>query len=640
MGAGTMPRVAAAALLVVAWFGVLGPLHGRQAGLRASLLDAAPADGGDAADGGQPVAASDASDDGISAVATASVSLPATDALMPLYATVDVVFGSALSGDVDVSVQYEPRHGSGKLPSLWTASETVGVSGDATAYSVRLFRVRANTEYVYRVYARPAGGVAAVAASGHFFSNPTGWQRFDHGAYAAVSGETPAVEVGAFAVYPSYSAHDQPKQWFQGLLGVDAEGFVVWMYSLYMLEAWDFLPDSTIALIARSDGSSSVLTDHGKGTAAKSTLGADGEVYEANSQLQKIGPDGELVSQFIQGCADGPLNFNKLSHECRVDKASAGLRVLTTEYAAMTVPNVSVPLKMGPTQTLVEHVDTFATTKVVSWDHEANTVEELYDLNDFFSPNSAGAFFETTAWNSVHMTCAGDSARNAIEFHHVSSISVGRDDNFLVSSRNLDTIWSLKRDGSGLQWTLSSHDAVGSDFSFERDLDKFYQPHAVVQLDNGNIVMMDDGTDRPGCTIMRTGQCFSRAIMYRLDRDAMVARVVWQFEAPDDVTGAYVSPADMESFSQKSAWNEVGGSVYRLENGHYLVAFSSVEADDENPKGAASIYELDTDGNRTTTSKIDIPTPLTNVGMQNGYRFTPWAAISGESSTNPLNATM
>ena len=345
------------------------------------------------------------------------------------------------------------------------------------------------------------------------------------------------------------------------------------------------------------------------------------------------------MTQFIESCGDGPLNFNKLSHECRVDKNSKDLQVLTTQYKAMVVPNVSVPLKMGPTQTLVEHVDTFATTEVVAWDHEANAVSTLYDLNDVFSPTSAGAFFETTAWNSVHMTCAGASARNAIEFHHVSSISVGRDDNILVSSRNLDTIWSLKRDGSGLQWTLSSHDEVGSDFAFERDLDKFYQPHAVIQLDNGNIVMMDDGTDRPGCTIMRTGQCFSRAIMYRLDREAMVARVVWQFEAPDDVTGLYRSPEDMQTFAQRSTWNEVGGSVYRLANGHYLVAFSSVESDDENPKGAASIFELDVDGNRTLATKLDIPTPLSNVGMQNGYRFTPWSSIGGEAAGDPFNAT-
>lgn len=625
--------------MVVAWFGVLGPLASRR-----PLSALAGVDGDGNNDGGNAsppgAGAGDDDDDGGGSLATSSVSVPAADALMPLYATVTVKFGAAAVGrSVEVAVEYRPRKGS-SLASLWTAPETVLVDGLSASHSVDLFRVRAAQDYVYRVYARFDGDAEAAEVCGGFFTaQGTGWHRFDSGAYAAVTGDAPSFEVGAFAVYPSYTAHEQAKQWFQGLVAVDAEGWVVWMYSLCMLEAWDFLPDYSIALIARSDGSCSELTDHGKGTAAKTGLGADGRVFEANSQLQKIAPDGTLRTQFIQSCSGGPLDFNKLSHECRVDKQSANLQIFTTQYKPMVVPNISIPLKMGPTQTLVEHEDTFATTVVAAWDHEKNEVTTAYDLNDYVSP-ATGPFFETTAWNSVHMTCAGDAARNAIEFHHVSSISVGRDDNVLVSSRNLDTIWSLKRDGSGLQWTFSSHDEIGSDFAFERDLDKFYQPHAVVELDNGNIVMMDDGTDRPGCTVMRTGQCFSRAIMYRLDREAMVARVVWQFEAPDDVSGAFVSPQDMQAFSQRATWNEVGGSIYRLENGHYLVAFSSVEADDENPKGAASIFELDTDGNRTLTTKIDIPTPLSNVGMQNGYRFTPWTSISGENSRgDPFNTT-
>ncbi|KAH8043935.1 hypothetical protein JL721_12993 [Aureococcus anophagefferens] len=189
------------------------------------------------------------------------------------------------------------------------------------------------------------------------------------------------------------------------------------------------------------------LTDHGEGTSAKSFKGEDGSLYEANSQLQKILPDGTLVTQFIESCGDGPLNFNKLAR---------------------------VPPRSTTSTTL------------------------------FSTP--AGAFFETTAWNSVHMTCAGASARNAIEFHHVSSISVGRDDNILVSPRNLDDLVPEAR-RSGLQWTLSS-------------------------------------TTR-----------------------------------------------------------------------------------------------LDVDGNRTLATKLDIPTPLSNVGMQNGYRFTPWSSIGGEAAGDLFNAT-
>ena len=52
-------------------------------------------------------------------------------------------------------------------------------------------------------------------------------------------------------------------------------------------------------------------------------------------------------------------------------------------------------------------------------------------------------------------------------------------------------MWSLAHDGSGPQWTLSSE--LHSDFAFEKDADKFYQPHDVLQLPNGNILLIDDG---------------------------------------------------------------------------------------------------------------------------------------------------
>ena len=312
-------RVAAAALLVVAWFGVLAPLHKAQS---PAALDAVGAKPNNAAPPGE-----DAGGDA-DALATATATIPDADALMPLYATVAVKFGSDFVGStLSVSVEYKPRKGS-SLPSLWTAPETFLVDGMSATYSVDLFRLRAAQDYVYRVFAAAEGAAAVEVAGGYFTAQSTGWHRFDSGAYAAVSGDAPSFEVGAFAVYPSYTAHEQAKQWFQGLVAVDAEGWVVWMYSLCMLEAWDFLPDHTIALIARSDGSCSELTDHGKGTSAKSFKGEDGSLYEANSQLQKILPDGTLVTQFIESCGDGPLNFNKLSHECRVDKNSKDLQVL------------------------------------------------------------------------------------------------------------------------------------------------------------------------------------------------------------------------------------------------------------------------------------------------------------------------
>ena len=37
-----------------------------------------------------------------------------------------------------------------------------------------------------------------------------------------------------------------------------------------------------------------------------------------------------------------------------------------------------------------------------------------------------------------------------------------------------------------------------SDFAFSHDVAKFYQPHSAQQLPNGDLLLLDDGNDRPG----------------------------------------------------------------------------------------------------------------------------------------------
>lgn len=572
--------------------------------------------------------------------AASSVSLPPEDALMRLYVDINLTLCPAWAGHtIEIAVKYYPETPS-LLKPLWM-HQTVSLGNQNTSVDVRLFRLRPNQYYVYSVWltnastpSHPSSHAAHVVSRGTFQTSPTGWARFDDGPFVAVSGDVPNFEMGTFAVYPSFVAHDEIRQWFQGLIAVDAEGWVVWMYSLCMLEAWDFLPDYTIAVVARHDGSCSMLTNHQNGISAYNSRSTDEHLYFANSQLQRVAADGMLLSQYISRCTGGPLNYNMLSHECRVDHKSDRFNILTTMYEAEVVANMYVPLKMGPTESLSEHADTFANTVLVSWDHTQTdpsaSLSVVYDLRDFV-PVTQHHLFETTAWNSVHMECNDVDSRTAIEFHHVSSISLGNDDNYIVASRNLDTIWSLRRDGSGLQWTLSSHDEIESNFTFERDLEKFYQPHSAIQLANGNVLLVDDGTDRQGCTVERTGACFSRAVMYRLDHEHGTVSLVWQFTYPDPIT-------DEDKFlttSQVDTWNEVGGSAYRLSNGHYLVAFSSVGASDANPRGASQIFELDVDGNRTATSLLEVPTPTANEGKQNGYRFVPWNSISGETSISP-----
>ena len=214
----------------------------------------------------------------------------------------------------------------------------------------------------------------------------------------------------------------------------------------------------------------------------------------------------------------------------------------------------------------------------------------------------------------------------------MSSVSVGVDANLLVASRELNTVWSLAHDGSGVQWTLSASLGErddGSSIAFERDADMFYSPHDAKQLANGNVLVVDDGASRPGCYEQETVDCFSRALMYKIDTDAKVARVVWQFSFP---VGLGASRWNATALADAPYYNNCGGSVDRLPNGHYLVAFTAVEATrDWNP--SASMYAFEVDGRGKALTMLVIPNGDSTDG---GYRLRAWSAIDGESPTSPF----
>lgn len=131
----------------------------------------------------------------------------------------------------------------------------------------------------------------------------------------------------------------------------------------------------------------------------------------------------------------------------------------------------------------------------------------------------------TYSWIS-DAECSGSVAeageRPALDYHHVSSVSVGPSGRILVALRNINVVFCFEISHSAnetvpattnLVWTLASTDDL-SDFSWSRDVDRFYSPHSVAELDDGKIVMIDDGSGRSGCTQSNDyAGCWSRAAM-------------------------------------------------------------------------------------------------------------------------------
>ena len=220
---------------------------------------------------------------------------------------------------------------------------------------------------------------------------------------------------------------------------------------------------------------------------------------------------------------------------------------------------------------------------------------------------------------------------------------------------------------------------------------EFYTPHSVVQLDDGKLALIDDGSSRPGCTFASGyAGCWSRAAIYELDEDAMTATLVWQFEDPrtlnfltaKDATAANATATANatntttdDEFAQvtyfetevetRDLFNWDGGSVNRLEDGRILVAFTSpydVRPTDMRYSmevgsgwgGAAfrlassvcaahlcvhdhqkwQAWEVDKDGNEILS--ITVPHGTDQLTKQGAYRFIPWKAVNGETTAAPF----
>ena len=150
---------------------------------------------------------------------------------------------------------------------------------------------------------------------------------------------------------------------------------------------------------------------------------------------------------------------------------------------------------------------------VALWDTASGALETQLDLFDYFNP------VDHAVASSVYSTGEVDCDVRADDWHeplvevldwaHVSSVAAGVEDNWLVTLRNLNAVVSLRRNAtasansnatatnatsSRLMWTLSA--SLPSDFAFENEDAKFYQPHSVEQLPNGDVLLLDIRTPR------------------------------------------------------------------------------------------------------------------------------------------------
>ncbi len=169
------------------------------------------------------------------------------------------------------------------------------------------------------------------------------------------------------------------------------------------------------------------------------------------------------------------------------------------------------------------------------WHPATNRVEEMWNAKE--------------AWDILDP----EQHRRAIvadditRWTHINSVSLGPTGNIVLSLRNRNQVVSLSPDYK-IEWQLFGPD---SDYGFPNTADRFYRQHTASQLANGNILLFDNGNERPDAE----GSKYSRALELRLDDAAGTAVKVWEYRPDPDIYAPFVS------------------SAYRLNNGNTLVNF-------------------------------------------------------------------
>ena len=581
-----------------------------------------------------------------------------------LWAHMGVTVVSTCTTDVDVLVKYKADGST--MADLWASKATLVPGGTGT---FTLARLRPKAKYGYWIYVSQSGKANEnmyVMLNGTFTSASTGVPRFDDGPLATVTG-TPSWQTLSFkyaadvavakatdAVVdqpsgptrrlqdaPAVPADDDDAAGFaaEGLVAIDTEGYVVFYYRGTGIVAWDGTDAETLVLTKELEGGTKAYVD------------GDGNTWTGDTAFLEIDAKGIMQHQTVVECSGKPLNSNGLTHEAAYDKETGNVLSLMSKYGRF--PNVTVLDTAGHYK-----AENFVGESVVMWNRHKGTYETVLDVFDYATPEKD--MFASPAWykEAKKESCSGKKKIEAVEFSKLDSVSVGPSGNYVVTSKNLNAIFSFSRNPVALEWTLSP--SIDSDYAFDKAADAFYGPQGARQLADGSLLVFDGGYGRPGCgdsndaATKSVDGCFSRVARYSLaeaasKHDAATATLEWQFEYPRSLeaganatTSADGGHALYEQAMLHDLYNPIGGSVYELDKGTFLLAFAEGLANDRKYNMEGSIVAVEVDKHGNVDALVDVPHSVESgdLSSMGSYRVLPWATIAGETVQFPSDKTI
>ncbi|MBI5324536.1 MAG: aryl-sulfate sulfotransferase [Ignavibacteriae bacterium] len=146
-----------------------------------------------------------------------------------------------------------------------------------------------------------------------------------------------------------------------------------------------------------------------------------------------------------------------------------------------------------------------------------------------------------------------DLTWDVIPWTHTNWIELDYDGNIVISNRNMDEITKINKVTGDIIWRLGGKASKNNQFNFLNDTVNnfwgFSHQHSVHRLSNGNLLMFDNGNQKP---IQH-----SRAVEYELDEVNKTITRVWEYH----------------SFPE--TYTMFQGSVQRLPNGNTMIGWGT-----------------------------------------------------------------
>jgi len=215
----------------------------------------------------------------------------------------------------------------------------------------------------------------------------------------------------------------------------------------------------------------------------------------------------------------------------------------------------------------------------------------------YFIWNSFEHFEITDATSDIDLT------QKNINIQHANSIAIDIDGNYLLSSRHYGEVTKINKLTGDIIWRLGGSECKNNEFVFINDtVDSFFgfsHQHSVNVLDNGNILLFDNGNLKPNQ--------FSRAVEYTLDVDNRRCTKVWEYRYNPDI------------FRNSMA------NVQRLDNGNTLINWVSERITEVRPDKSIA-FEIILPEDYATYRAFKYVTKMNskrlNISSNGSYSFT------------------